>query len=67
MGGRKMEEEEEIENGDWRQVEKNTKNYFRPGSNRRPSACKADVITATPRKLLNMEWFVNIKFFYFYR
>ena len=25
---------------------------FRPGSNRRPSACQADVITATPRKLL---------------
>ena len=25
--------------------------WFRPGSNRRPSACKADVITATPRNL----------------
>jgi hypothetical protein len=25
------------------------KSWFRPGSNRGPSACKADVITATPR------------------
>ena len=55
MGGRKMEEEEYIEPGDRRQGEKNTKNCFRPGSNRRPFACQADVITATLRKLLNIE------------
>ena len=30
---------------------KKFQNCFRPGSNRGPSACQADVITTTPRKL----------------
>ena len=34
---------------------------FRPGSNRRPSACQADVITATPRKLLYYACLSRIK------
>ena len=28
---------------------------FRPGSNRGPSACEADVMTTTPRKLIVIE------------
>ena len=43
------------------------KTYFERGSNSRPSACKADVITTTPSKLYdktqymyNLKWYVAL-------
>ena len=45
MGNKVRFKREEVFDGDQIKINK----YQRPGLNRRPSACKADVITTTPR------------------